>query len=151
MSPRGGIREDAASGPNGIQMSSRDVSCIVVVDDDSSMLQALERILRLGVYKTLTYPSAEALLESSSAWRAACLVFDVHLPGLTGFELYEHLARLGTQPPVIFITAYDEPEARDQARAAGAAAFFTKPFSGRELVAAIGRALGARPAGAATS
>jgi FixJ family two-component response regulator len=114
------------------------------------MLQALARILRLGGYSPLTFPSAEAMLESSSAGSVACLVLDVHLPGLTGFELYERLTGMGTRVPVIFITAYDEPESRDQAVSAGAAAFFTKPFSGRELLATIGRVLGTSPARPAT-
>lgn len=113
------------------------------------MLQALARILRLGGYEPLTFASAEAMLESGSAARAICLVLDIHLPGLTGFELYERLAGMGTPAPVIFITAYDEPESRDQAQAAGAFGFFTKPFSGNDLVAAIGRMLSARAAGAA--
>jgi FixJ family two-component response regulator len=125
-------------------MSSPQGRCVVVVDDDNSMSNALARILRLGGYTPLTFTSAEALLESSSAGAAACLVLDVHLPGLTGFELYERLAGMGTKAPVIFITAYDEPESRDQAQSAGAAAFFTKPFSGRDLVEAITRAIAAR-------
>ena len=129
-------------------MSSGDGSCVVVVDDDASMLQALARILRLGGYEPLTFPTAEAMLESSSAARAVLLVLDVHLPGLTGFELYKRLSGRGSHTPVIFITAYDEQESRDQARAAGAAAFFTKPFSGRELVATIAGVLDARAPGA---
>jgi FixJ family two-component response regulator len=131
-------------------MSSRNGSCVVVVDDDASMLQALARILRLGGYETLTFNSAEAMLESRSAASAAVLVFDVHLPGLSGFELYERLIAMGTRAPVIFITAYDEPDTRHQAQAAGAAGFFTKPFSGRDLVTAVGSVLGARAPGTAT-
>jgi FixJ family two-component response regulator len=106
------------------------------------MSNALVRMLKLAGYTPRTYASAEALLEARNAGEAACLVLDVHLPGLTGFELYEQLRRQGRMPPVIFITAYDEPESRDQAGSAGAAAFFTKPFSGNDLVAAVRRAIG---------
>lgn len=123
-------------------MTSASAGCIVLVDDDASMNNALARMLRLAGFVPVTYASAEALLEARSAADAACLVFDVHLPGLTGFELYERLLKDGPQPPVIFITAYDEPESRDHAGAAGAAAFFTKPFSGNDLVAAVKRAIG---------
>lgn len=125
-------------------------SRVVLVDDDASMSHALVRILRLGGYVPVTFDSAEALLEAGGARDAACLVFDVHLPGLTGFELYERLASTGALPPAIFITAYDEPESRSQAEALGAAGYFTKPFSGYELVAAIARAIAARVPGTQT-
>ena len=123
-------------------MSSSDKRRVVVVDDDASMSQALERILRLGGYAPITFSSAEALLEAGAAQRADCLVLDIHLPGLSGFELYARLATMGAQPPVIFMTAYDEPETRGEANSAGAAAYFTKPFSGNDLVAAIKQAIG---------
>lgn len=119
----------------------------MVVEDDASMSQALERILRLGGYAPITFSSAEALLEADGVAHAVCLVFDVHLPGLNGFELHERLRRRGAQPPVIFITAYDEPEARSQAETAGAAAYMAKPFSGNELVKAITRAIDGKPRG----
>ena len=114
---------------------------IFVVDDDKSMRAAMERILHLGGYTPITYPTAEALLAVSDISMAACLILDVHLPGLNGFELYDQLKHKGTPPPVIFITAYDEPEFGTQAEAAGAAAYFTKPFSGRDLIAAITHAV----------
>lgn len=129
-------------------MSSRDARCIVVVDDDESMRQALARILRLAGYKPLAYASAEALLAATVADKAACLILDVHLPILTGFELYERLNGMGITPPVIFISAYDEPENEDYAKSAGALAYFVKPFSGHALVAEICRTIGAPAADA---
>ena len=106
------------------------------------MIHALERILRLGGYMPITFPCAEAVLEQRVAANPACLVLDVHLPGLTGFELYERLAREGPPPPVIFITAYDDQESRAQAEKLGAVAYLAKPFSGHDLVAAIMRVTG---------
>src|SRR4030095_11263024 len=103
-------------------MSSPEGRCVVVVDDDASMSQALERILRLGGYAPITFPSAEALLKAGDVQKAACLVLDVHLPGLSGVELYKRLASMGAHPPVIFMTAYDEPGTRGDAESAGAAA-----------------------------
>jgi FixJ family two-component response regulator len=114
-----------------------------VVEDDASMSQAMARILRLGGFAPRTFASAEQMLAAGDAGGAACLVLDVHLPGLTGFELCEKLARGGSQAPVIFITAHDEPGSRQRAERAGAAAFLTKPFSGHALVAAVERALAA--------
>jgi FixJ family two-component response regulator len=113
---------------------------VVVVEDDASMSSAIERILRLAGYAPRTFDSAESMLEAGAAAGADCLIFDVHLPGLTGFELRERVARAGRLPPVIFITAYDEPESRELAARAGAG-YLVKPFPGRDLVAAVGRAV----------
>lgn len=110
---------------------------VLIVEDDSSMSQALERILRLGGHSTVSYASAEALLAAGGAGEAACLILDIQLPGLTGFELHERLSERGAVPPVIFITAFDEPEARAQAEKLGAVAFLAKPFSGRSLLATV--------------
>src|SRR5436189_202108 len=114
-------------------MADGGARCVVLVDDDASMNNALARMLKLAGFAPVTFASAEALLQAHDTKQAACLVLDVHLPGLTGFELYERICKDRPKPPVIFITAYDEPESREQARAAGAAAFFTKPFSGNDL------------------
>ena len=115
---------------------------IVVVDDDDGARQAFERVLNAAGFRTLAFPSAETLLQSNAAAGAACLVFDIHLPGLSGFELRRELARRGAQPPVIFVTGHDEPAARDQAEALGASAYLPKPFAGRALVAAVTLAVG---------
>jgi FixJ family two-component response regulator len=125
-------------------MMSGDGRRVVLVDDDASMSCALERMLRLADYQPEVFASAEVLLQSNAIEEAACLVLDVHLPGVTGFELYERLCREGTPPPVIFITAYDDPESRAQADRAGATAYLTKPFSGNDLVAEVARAIKAR-------
>lgn len=114
---------------------------IVVVDDDAGMKQAIERLLNAAGFATLTFPSAEALLQSTAAAAAACLVLDVHLPGLSGFELYQRLSQSGAGRPVIFISAYDEPDAQMKAHTAGAIAFIAKPFQGNNLLAAIRRAM----------
>ena len=114
---------------------------IVVVDDDAGMNQAIERLLCAAGLRVLTFPSGEALLEGGAAGTAACLVFDIHLPGLSGFELHERLRRGGTNAPVIFITAYGDPASLAQARVAGAAGYFTKPFSGPAFLEAIANAV----------
>jgi len=118
---------------------------IVVVEDDYGSRQAFERMLNAAGFRAETFASAESLLESDAADRATCLVLDIHLPGLSGFELRRELVRAGgTQAPVIFITGHDEPAARAQAEALGAAAYLPKPFAGRTLVAAVARAVGGR-------
>ena len=107
---------------------------IVLVDDDKSIRTALSRILRWHGYTSSIFESAEDLLETHTEINAACLILDVQLPGITGFELYDCVARMGNAPPVIFITGQEQPDTRPKAQAAGAAACFIKPFSGRVLV-----------------
>jgi FixJ family two-component response regulator len=124
-------------------MTGHEPRLVIVVEDDRSMSQALERLLRVAGYTPRTFSSAELLIEDGGATRAAYLVFDVQLPGMTGFELRERLVRQGNRAPVIFITAYDEPEARNAAGKAGALAYLTKPFAGKDLIDVIRRANGA--------
>lgn len=123
-------------------MQACESKAVVIVEDDLSMNQALGRILRLGGFRTFSYASAEALLaipDADGARDAKCLVVDVQLPGINGFELRERLMTMMTLPPVIFMTAFDEPETRARAMRVGAFAFLTKPFSGKALLEAIGR------------
>jgi len=124
-------------------MPGQDKGAIVVVDDDDGLRQALGRVLSAAGFRAETFASAEVLLECEGAHGAACLVLDVHLPGRSGFELRRELVRTGgAQPPVIFITGHDDPAARAQAEALGAAGYLPKPFAGRTLVAAVARAVG---------
>jgi FixJ family two-component response regulator len=117
-------------------------SSIVVVEDDASLSQALERVLQASGFQTAAFRSSEELLATGQVDLAAGLVLDVELPGMTGFELCAELDRTQTRrPPVIFITAHDEPQVRAEAASFGAAGFLTKPFSGRKLVETVHRAL----------
>ena len=119
---------------------------VVVVEDDPGMREALEKVLRAGSVKAVMFPSAEAILEAGAADEAGCLVFDIRLPGMSGLELYRQLSSHGATPPVIFMTAYDDKANRKEAEALGAAAYFLKPFRGKELVLAIHRVMEARAA-----
>lgn len=118
---------------------------IVVVDDDPGMNQAIERLLNAAGFHAITFASAEDLLADGAAADAACLVVDVHLTGVSGFELQRRLQKSGVTPPVIFVTAYDESRSRAQAQDAGAIAYFIKPFPGKTLLAAITRAINPGP------
>jgi len=75
---------------------------VLVVEDDASMSQAIERLLRAAGFQAVTFPSAEALLESEKPPIAACLVLDVSLPGLSGFDLRLRLFESNVSPPVIY-------------------------------------------------
>jgi FixJ family two-component response regulator len=81
---------------------------------------------------------------------AACLVLDIGLPGLSGFELYQRLLEAGAKLPVIFITGDDSPSGPKRARELGAIAYLLKPFAGRELVDAVTRALNSEKGNAAS-
>ena len=115
---------------------------IVIVEDDDGMRRALERLLKAAGYVTQSFASAEAVLLTQAAHRAACLVFDVRLPGLSGPDLRERLSSRGELPPVIFMTALDEETGPNAVRRAGAVAVLHKPFDGKALIDAVERACG---------
>lgn len=114
---------------------------IIVVEDDASVSRAIGRLLKAAGWQTRIFDSAEALLDSNSAKNAACFIFDIQLPGLSGFELRAQLRDLGISQPVFYITAYDQTATRDEAAQTAAAGYFPKPFDGRSLIAAITRAI----------
>src|SRR5262245_52626955 len=119
---------------------------IVVVEDDAGMGQAIERVLQAGGFKPVLFASAEAALEAAleagAAEAADALVLDIHLPGITGLELYRRLVLSGKAIPVIFITARDEPATRSEAESlGGAGSYLPKPFSGHDLIEAVTRIL----------
>lgn len=114
---------------------------VCVVDDDVSLRRALRRLITGAGFSVDTFESAEAFLSAQRDVDTACLVLDVNLGGLSGFELYERLAASGRSIPVIFITAYDNPSYRERALAAGAVAYFRKPFDDEPLIEALHRAM----------
>lgn len=113
---------------------------IVLIEDDLSLGQAMERVLQASGFQTWVFPSGESMLNSRAAQHASCFIFDVQLPGLTGFEVRKALDGAASQVPLIFITAHDEPEVRLEAES-HSALFLVKPFSGRTLMDAVHRAL----------
>ena len=113
------------------------VSTILIVEDDSSVNLAVSRLLEAAGFKTRSFLSAGALLADQDANGADCLVLDVHLPDMTGFELQRRMAASGFRAPVVVITAHDDPMHRRAAREIGAYAYLTKPFSSLSLVEAV--------------
>ena len=101
---------------------------IYVVDDDASIRKALKRLLGSIGYHALTFESAEAFLEFPFGEDKGCLVLDVRLPGMNGFELQERLLTEGAKFPVLFITAHDNPQWQKRAEKSGAVAYLKKPF-----------------------
>ena len=114
---------------------------IAIVDDDESFSKAICRLLRAAGFVSVRYPSAEAFLMPRPLPNPACLVLDIQLGGMSGLELQQRLRELGAAPPIIFVTAHDEPDTRAQAREAGCVAYLRKPFRGESLLEAIRKAL----------
>ena len=82
---------------------------IAVVEDDEGVRRALARLLRATGYAVQTYGSAEEFLNTGRAAPVDCLVLDVYLGAMNGFELHAELVEAGCAPPTVFVTAHDEP------------------------------------------
>jgi FixJ family two-component response regulator len=113
---------------------------VAVIEDDASFRRALSRALGLHGFRTDAFASAEEFLHRQDAERVDCIVLDIHLGGMSGFELQAELAARSTPPPIIFITAFDDPATRQRAQEVGAAGYLQKPFDDQSLVQAINRA-----------
>jgi len=118
---------------------------VAVVDDDEAVRDALSNLLSSLGLRVVTFDSAEAFLASPAPARAACLITDIQMPGMSGLELQRHLADSGNPLPVILVTAFPRDHLRQQAEAAGAFGFFSKPFDGGHMIDCIERALCAQP------
>ena len=114
---------------------------IFVIEDDASLNQAVGRLLEAAGFHARMFQSAEAVLADASLEEADCFVLDIHLPGISGFELQSRLACSGVTAPVILITAHDDPVHHRTAREIGAAAYLIKPFSSLSLIDAVVRAI----------
>src|SRR5712664_1311447 len=123
--------------------SAKDSQFIAVVDDNASPREAIESLLESAGYRAQGYESAEAFLCSRAARRAACLILDAKLPGISGHELQHALCLADNPVPVIFISAHDEIECGPRARAmqSGALAFLRKPFGGDDLLRVVDNAM----------
>ena len=115
---------------------------ISIVDDDPSIRRALRRLLQSAGYVVETFASAYEFLASAALGHSACLVLDIRLDGMTGFELQERLAADRNALRIIFITAHDDAVTRERVERAGAAGYLPKPFDAAALLAAVASAAG---------
>jgi FixJ family two-component response regulator len=114
---------------------------LAVVDDDESFLRSVSRLLRSVGYTVTTFGSARAFLASLPESSPQCLVLDIHMPEMTGFELQDRIVAQGFRVPVIFVTACDTPETRARAHHVGSFGLLVKPFDKQSLFDAIGVAV----------
>jgi FixJ family two-component response regulator len=117
------------------------VATVCVVDDDAPLRRALSRLLRSAGYSVEAFGTAEDFLAAPHEPAPDCLVLDIHLGSMSGFDLHERLSASGLSIPTVFITGHDDAFTRERARRAGAAGYVRKPFDEADLVAAIQAAL----------
>ncbi len=101
---------------------------VFVLDDDESVRASLKLLIESSGYDVVTFKSAEDFLDSSVLENPCCLILDVCLPGMSGFQLQEHLVKSQNRIPVIFITGHDRERMEDEAMRLGAIAYLRKPF-----------------------
>jgi FixJ family two-component response regulator len=116
-------------------------SVVFVVDDDSSVREAIESLIKSVGLRVETFETAQQFLQSKRPEVPGCVVLDVRLPGLSGLDLQRELARHDIKLPIIFITGYGDIPMSVSAMKAGALEFLTKPFRDQDLLDAIQKAL----------
>jgi len=114
---------------------------VFVVDDDVSVREALERLLRVVGFEVETFASAQDFLAHRRENAPSCLVLDVRLPGLSGLELQKRIAEANREIPIVFITGHGDVPTSVSAMKAGAVEFLVKPFSDQDFLDAIQQAI----------
>ena len=110
---------------------------IAIVEDDASFRRALGRFLRASGFDAHTFASAEEFLGSAAPESHACLILNIHLPGMSGFELVDHLTTSVPPPPVVFISAQEEYSLRERASRIPNTVYLSKPIAGPVLLEAV--------------
>jgi FixJ family two-component response regulator len=130
----------------GQNSQNTEVPLICIVDDDLSVLEAMVGLVESAGYRVIGFRATADFLEWPQIPSTACLIVDVMMPAISGFELHRLLTAKGYRIPTIFITAYDDEDLRTRTFKAGAAGFLLKPFSDESLFLTISSALEQRPA-----
>ncbi|MBS0204197.1 MAG: response regulator transcription factor [Planctomycetes bacterium] len=120
---------------------TRETPIVFVVDDDISVRESLESLIRCEGWRPEAFPSADEFLARPRAVTPSCLVLDLTLPGLNGLELQEFIAGDRNEMPIIFISGFGDVPKTVRAMKAGAVEFLTKPFSDDDLLNAIREAI----------
>lgn len=114
---------------------------VAVVDDDESVRESLPDLLAEFGFRSKVFSSAEEFLSSSNFSQVKCLVLDIAMSGMSGFDLQQELKVRGHNVPIVFITAQKDENVRKRALERGAVGFLTKPFSDTALLKALNTAL----------
>ena len=114
---------------------------IAVVDDEKTIRDATQDLLNAAGFSTFTFENAKSFLGSPVRASVACLVTDMRMPGMSGLELYEHLAKSGAGLPTVIISSHPVANVRERARQAGITCVVIKPFTPDELLECVSEAL----------
>jgi FixJ family two-component response regulator len=121
--------------------SRQSKAIIAIVDDDLSVREGLESLIRSAGWRVETFASAQEFLARPGAETPSCLVLDLQLPGLSGLDLQKRMAEVGLEIPIVFLTGHGNIPSSVQAMKAGAVEFLTKPFDEEDLLRAIQEAV----------
>ena len=127
--------------PGTRQSSASPTPIIHVVDDDPSFRTAVTRLLRAAKYEVRGYPSASEFLDSEPGAEPGCILLDLRMPGASGLDLQQSLARMEERLPIIFLTGHGDIPTSVHAMKAGAVDFLTKPVGRDALLSAVKNAL----------
>ena len=116
---------------------ARKQTTVYVIDDDQSVRTSMARLLQSANFNAATFGSVNDFFSEPKREDNACILVDIRMPGLTGFDLQQKLAATGAKIPVIVISASDEAPVREHARQLGAVSFFRKPVDDQALLDAI--------------
>jgi FixJ family two-component response regulator len=114
---------------------------IAIVDDDTWVRRSLARLLKSAGFRAETFVSAEEYLAAGNHEGTGCIIVDIGLPGMNGLELERRLTADHKRRPIVFVSARNEPEVRDEATLAGAVTFLGKPFDDHSLLEAVASTL----------
>ena len=122
-------------------MTSADAPIVLIVDDDSRMRAAMQRLLKTVGLRSESFASPEDFLRHKLPNGPSCLILDVRLPAMSGLEVQTKLIEMGVHIPIIFITSHADVPMTVKAMKSGAVEFLTKPFRDQDLIDAIQQAL----------
>jgi FixJ family two-component response regulator len=114
-----------------------DPSLISIVDDDQAFGDSMRRLLKSLGYTVAVFPSAAEFLASPKFAATACLVADIHMPAMTGVELYRHLIETGHAIPTILVTAYPNDSLRERMLTQGVECYLRKPLEEADLIGCL--------------
>ncbi|MBF0505455.1 MAG: response regulator [Nitrospirae bacterium] len=107
---------------------------IAVIDDDASVGRSLCRLLRSSGLKAVSFTTGGEFIRFAMHQTFDCLILDIHMPGLDGFQVQDRLESMGIKVPIVFITALGDPDIQVKAIAKGAAGYLQKPFTDKALL-----------------
>jgi FixJ family two-component response regulator len=114
---------------------------IAIVDDDASVREGLQSLIRSAGWRVETFVSAQEFLGRLGAQAPSCVILDLQLPGLSGLDLQKQMAEVGLEIPIVFLTGHGNIPASVQAMKAGAVEFLTKPLDEQKLLQAVREAI----------